>query len=176
MASFNKVILLGNLTRDPEVRYTAGGSAVTEVSLAVNRQWTDRQTNERKEEVTFVEVTLWGRTAEIAGEYLSKGRPCLIEGRLQLDRWEDKETGKNRSKLKVVGDTLQLLGGRSDGDGGSGGGPPASYSQPAPAAPQQQRATPPAESAPPSAPSDSRTPDQAFYDDNPGTQDDDVPF
>lgn len=177
MASFNKVILLGNLTRDPEVRYTAGGSAVTEVSLAVNRQWTDRQTNERKEEVTFVEVTLWGRTAEVAGEYLSKGRPCMIEGRLQLDRWEDKETGKNRSKLKVVGDTLQLLSGRSEGDGGSGGAPASGYSQAAPSAPQQRPAAPAAQAAPaPAPPSDSRTPDQAFYDDNPGTQDDDVPF
>ena len=115
MASFNKVVLVGNLTRDPEVRYTTGGTAVTEVSLAVNRQWTDRSSNERKEETTFVEVTLWGRTAEIAGEYLSKGRPCLIEGRLQLDQWEDKATGKKRSKLKVVGDTLQLLGNRGEG-------------------------------------------------------------
>ena len=115
MASFNKVVLVGNLTRDPEVRYTTGGTAVTEVSLAVNRQWTDRSSNERKEETTFVEVTLWGRTAEIAGEYLSKSRPCLIEGRLQLDQWEDKATGKKRSKLKVVGDTLQLLGSRGEG-------------------------------------------------------------
>ena len=103
MASFNKVILVGNLTRDPEVRYTSGGTAVTDVGLAVNRVWTDRSSNERKEETTFIDVTLWGRTAEIAGEYLSKGRPCLIEGRLQLDQWEDKETGQKRSKLKVVG-------------------------------------------------------------------------
>ena len=152
MASFNKIILMGNLTRDPEVRYTTGGSAVTEISLAVNRQWTDRQTKERKEEVTFVEVTLWGRTAEIAGEYLSKGRPCMIEGRLQLDRWEDKETGKNRSKLKVVGESLQLLGGRSDGDSGG--------SQ----APRQQAGQ-----------QDTRTPDAAFYD-APSTGDGDVPF
>ena len=164
MASFNKVILLGNLTRDPEVRYTAGGSAVTEVSLAVNRQWTDRQTNERKEEVTFVEVTLWGRTAEVAGEYLSKGRPCLIEGRLQLDRWEDKETGKNRSKLKVVGETLQLLSGKGDATGGSSGAPASGYSQQAPSAPRQQSAPPASQPAPPA---DSRTPDQAFYDDSP---------
>lgn len=177
MASFNKVILMGNLTRDPEVRYTAGGSAVTEISMAVNRQWTDRQTNERKEEVTFVEVTLWGRTAEIAGEYLSKGRPCLIEGRLQLDRWEDKETGKNRSKLKVVGESLQLLGGRGDGDGGPGGSQPSSYPQQsapqtaAPAAPAPAAAAPQQ-----NPPTDSRTPDQAFYDDSPGTGDDDVPF
>lgn len=160
MASFNKVILVGNLTRDPEVRYTSGGTAVTEVGLAVNRQWTDRSTNERREETTFVDVTLWGRTAEIAGEYLSKGRPCLIEGRLQLDQWEDKETGQKRSKLKVVGDTLQLLGSR--GDGGGGG-----YSQ-APS-PQQQAQ---AQTAPPS-----RSPDQTFYDDVPAApKDDDVPF
>ena len=115
MASFNKVILVGNVTRDLELRYTAGGTAVTEVSLAINRQWTDRSTNERKEETTFVEVTLWGRTAEVAGGHLSKGRPCMIEGRLQLDQWEDRVTGKKRSKLKVVGDTLQLLGSRGEG-------------------------------------------------------------
>ncbi|MEO2015035.1 MAG: single-stranded DNA-binding protein, partial [Fuerstiella sp.] len=115
MASFNKVILVGNVTRDLELRYTAGGTAVTEVSLAINRQWTDRSTNERKEETTFVEVTLWGRTAEVAAGHLSKGRPCMIEGRLQLDQWENKETGKKRSKLKVVGDQLQLLGSRGDG-------------------------------------------------------------
>ncbi|MCL4104827.1 UNVERIFIED_CONTAM: hypothetical protein GTU68_034266 [Idotea baltica] len=168
---------MGNLTRDPEVRYTAGGSAVTEISMAVNRQWTDRQTNERKEEVTFVEVTLWGRTAEIAGEYLSKGRPCLIEGRLQLDRWEDKESGKNRSKLKVVGESLQLLGGRGDGDGGSAGAQPSSYSQqPAPRAAAPAAQAPAAPAPQQNAPTDSRTPDQSFYDDSPGTGDDDVPF
>ena len=82
MASFNKVILVGNLTRDPEVRYIPSGAAVCDIGLAVNSQWTDRKTNERKEEVTFIDVTLWGRTAEIAGEYLAKGRPVLIEGRL----------------------------------------------------------------------------------------------
>ena len=148
MASFNKVILVGNLTRDPEVRYTTGGTAVTDVSLAVNRQWTDRSSNERKEETTFVEVTLWGRTAEIAGEYLSKGRPCLIEGRLQLDQWEDRETGKKRSKLKVVGDTLQLLGGRGEGGGQSAGSRPAAQ--------DSSQAEPAAESVP------ARAPDQTF--------------
>ncbi|MDG1894464.1 MAG: single-stranded DNA-binding protein [Fuerstiella sp.] len=163
MASFNKVILVGNLTRDPEVRYTTGGTAVTDVSLAVNRQWTDRSSNERKEETTFVEVTLWGRTAEIAGEYLSKGRPCLIEGRLQLDQWEDKETGKKRSKLKVVGDTLQLLGSRGEGGGQSGGSRPAAQSS--------------SPSEPAAASTPSRAPDQAFYDDVPkAPSDDEVPF
>ena len=114
MASFNKVILLGNVTRDPEIRYTPKGTAVTELGIALNRVFTS-DNGERREEVTFVEVTLWGRTAEIAGEYLKKGRPVLIEGRLQLDTWDDKQSGQKRSKLKVVADTLQLIGGRPGG-------------------------------------------------------------
>ncbi|MFM9960099.1 MAG: single-stranded DNA-binding protein [Planctomycetaceae bacterium] len=121
MASFNKVILVGNLTRDPQVRYTPNGLAVTDVGLAVNRSWVDKQTNQKKEEVTFVDVTLWGRTAEIAGEYLTKGKQVLVEGRLQLDTWDDKETGQKRNKLKVVGETMTMLGSRQDGDGGGGG-------------------------------------------------------
>ncbi|HTI52218.1 MAG TPA: single-stranded DNA-binding protein [Planctomycetaceae bacterium] len=122
MASFNKVILLGNLTRDPQVKYTPSGSAVAEIGLAVNRYWFDKQTNSRREETTFVDVTLWGRDAEVAGEYLAKGRPVLIEGRLQLDTWDDKTTGQKRSKLRVVGERMQLLGSRGDGGGGGGGG------------------------------------------------------
>ena len=122
MASFNKVILVGNLTRDPEVRYIPSGTAVCELGLAVNRTWFDKQSNSRKEDTTFVDVTLWGRTAEIAGEYLAKGRSVLIEGRLQLDTWDDKETGKKRSKLKVVGEQMTMLGGRGDSNGGGGGG------------------------------------------------------
>ena len=119
MASFNKVILLGNLTRDPEVRYTPKGTAVTELGMAVNRVYT-AENGEKREETTFVDVTLWGRTAEIAGEYLKKGRPVFIEGRLQLDTWDDKQSGQKRSKLKVVGEGLQLLGGRPGGGGGGG--------------------------------------------------------
>ena|SRR2546423_5315285 len=119
MASFNKVILLGNLTRDPEVRYTPKGTAVTELGMAVNRVYT-AENGEKREETTFVDVTLWGRTAEIAGEYLKKGRPVFIEGRLQLDTWDDKQSGQKRSKLKVVGEGLQLLGGRPSGGGGGG--------------------------------------------------------
>ena len=122
MASFNRVILVGNLTRDPQVRYTPGGTAVAEIGLAVNRQWFDKQSNSRKEEVTFVDVTLWGRTAEIAGEYLGKGRQVLIEGRLQTDSWEDKESGQKRSKLRVVCENMTMLGSRSEGGGSSGGG------------------------------------------------------
>ena len=119
MASFNRVILVGNLTRDPELRYTPGGTAVTDIGLAVN----DRRKNaqgEWVEETTFVDVTLWGRTAEIASEYLGKGAPALIEGRLKLDTWESE--GQKRSKLKVVGEKLQLLGARGAGQGGAGQG------------------------------------------------------
>ena len=122
MASFNKVILVGNLTRDPQVRYTPAGMAVADVGLAVNRTWFDKQANQKKEEVTFVDVTLWGRTAEIAGEYLAKGRQVLIEGRLKLDQWDDKQTGQKRSKLTVVGEEMTMLGSRQEGGSGGGGG------------------------------------------------------
>ena len=121
MASFNKVMLLGNLTRDPEVKYTPKGSAVADIGLAVNRTYTT-DGGEKREETTFVDVTMWGRQAEIAGEYLKKGRPIFVEGRLQLDTWDDKQTGQKRSKLKVVGENLQLLGGRDGAEGGGGGG------------------------------------------------------
>jgi single-strand DNA-binding protein len=120
MASFNKVILLGNVTRDPEVRYTPKGTAVTEIGMALNRVYT-AENGEKRDETTFVDVTLWGRTAEVAGEYLKKGRPVLIEGRLQLDTWDDKQSGQKRSKLKVIGETLQLIGGRPTGGGGGSG-------------------------------------------------------
>ncbi len=122
MSSFNKVILLGNLTRDPQVRYTPGGTAVAEIGLAVNRTWFDQKTNSRRDETTFVDVTLWGRQAEVAGEYLAKGRQVLIEGRLQLDTWEDKESGQKRSKLRVVAENMKMVGGRGEGGGGGGGG------------------------------------------------------
>ena len=116
MASFNRVILVGNLTRDPELRYIPSGTAVSDIGLAVNDrikrgdQWVD--------EVTFVDITLWGRTAEICNEYCSKGSPILIEGRLKLDRWE--KEGQKHSKLKVVGDRLQMLGGRDGAPRGGG--------------------------------------------------------
>jgi single-strand DNA-binding protein len=117
MASFNKVILLGNLTRDPEVRYTPKGSAVCDLGIAVNRVYTP-EGGERREEVTFVDVVLWARLAEIAGEYLRKGRPVFIEGRLQMDSWDDKQTGQKRTKLRVVGESMQLLSGRPGGAAG----------------------------------------------------------
>jgi single-strand DNA-binding protein len=114
MASFNRVILMGNLTRDVELKNLPNGSAVAQIGLAVNRTWFDKASNQKKEEVTFVDVTLWGRDAEVAGEYLSKGKPVLIEGRLTLDTWDDKATGQKRSKLKVTGERVQLLGGKGD--------------------------------------------------------------
>ena len=121
MASFNKVILVGNLTRDPEVRYIPSGTAVCDISLAVNSQWTDRKTNERKEEVTFVEVTLWGRTAEIAGEYLHKGSKVYIEGALRTRKWQDKE-GRDRYTTEIVANEMQMLGGRGQSGAGAGAG------------------------------------------------------
>lgn len=131
MASYNRVILVGNLTRDPELRYIPSGTAVSEIGLAVNdrvkrgEQWVD--------EATFVDVTLWGRTAEIANEYLSKGANVLIEGRLKLDTWE--KDGQKRSKLRVVGEKLQMLGGRTGGNGPASRGGDSS-SHPANAMPQ----------------------------------------
>lgn len=121
MASYNKVMLLGNLTRDPEVKYTPKGSAVADIGLAVNRTYTT-DGGEKREEVTFVDVTMWGRQAEIAGEYLKKGRPLFVEGRLQLDTWDDKQTGQKRSKLRVVCENFQMLGSRDGGEGGGSGG------------------------------------------------------
>jgi single-strand DNA-binding protein len=128
MASFNRVILVGNLTRDPELRYIPSGTAVAEVGLAVN----DRRkaaNGEWVEETTFVDVTLWARTAEIASEYLSKGSPVLIEGRLKYDSWE--KEGKKHSKLRVVGERMQMLGGKSGGPPG-GGNRPARQGAPGP--------------------------------------------
>ena len=134
MASFNKVILLGNLTRDPEVRYTPKGSAVCDIGIAVNRVYTT-DAGERREEVTYVDVVLWARLAEIAGEYLKKGRPVFIEGRLQMDTWDDKQTGQKRSRLRVVGESMQLLGGRSAGAGEVSGETRQTSAPPKPSAP-----------------------------------------
>ncbi len=123
MASYNRVVLVGNLTRDPELRYISSGTAVTELGLAVN----DRRKNQSGEwvdETQFIDITLWARTAEVASEYLSKGSSVLIEGRLKLDRWE--KDGHKHSKLRVVGEKMQMLGGRSGGAASSGGGPSSS--------------------------------------------------
>lgn len=120
MASFNRVILVGNLTRDPELRYIPSGTAVTEIGLAVNDKYKNKQ-GEWVEEVTFIDITLWARQAEIASEYLSKGAPVLIEGRLKLDSWE--KEGKKQYKLRVVGERMQMLSARGQGGQGGGNGP-----------------------------------------------------
>lgn len=119
MANLNKVMLIGNLTRDPEVRYTPKGTAVADIGMAINRNYS-LDDGERREETTFVDITFWGRQAEVLGQYMKKGRPLYVEGRLQLDSWDDKNTGQKRSKLKVVGENFQFLGGRDGGDGGGG--------------------------------------------------------
>jgi len=124
MASHNRVILLGNLTRDVEIRYLQSGMAVADIGLAMNDR-RKNQSGEWIEEATFVEVTLWGRTAEVAGEYLSKGSPVFIEGRLKYDTWE--KDGQKRSKLSVVCERMQLIGGKGGGGGGGGRGPSQNY-------------------------------------------------
>jgi len=154
MASLNKVMLIGNVTRDPEIKYTPKGSAVADLGLAINRTYTN-QGGEKVEETTFIDVELWGRTAEIAGEYAKKGRPIFIEGRLRMDSWEDKQTGQKRNRLKVVAEALQLLGSRTGG-GGFGGGEEGE-SAPPPSRPPQ-RSAPPRQAPPPQV------------------EDDDIPF
>ncbi len=203
MASYNKVMLIGNLTRDPEVRYTPKGSAVCDIGLAVNRQYSS-ESGEKVEEVTFVDVVLWSKLAELAGKYLHKGRPVFIEGRLQMDSWEDKQTGQKRTRLRVVGEQMQFLGspggdragGGGGGDeeggyagggggggsgggysgGGGGGGGGGGYNRP------QQRPAPQRSSSPPQRPQQQR-PAPAQQNDEfgegpitDGMEDDDIPF
>ena len=115
MASFNRVILVGNLTRDPELRYTPKGLAIAKIGLAVNRTWKS-ETGESKEEVTFVDIDAFGKQAETIGQYLKKGRPILVEGRLRLDQWDDKQTGQKRSRLGVVMENFQFLDSGNRGD------------------------------------------------------------
>ena len=162
MASFNKVMLMGNLTRDPEIRYTPKGTALTEIGLAINRRY--QVDNEVKEEVTYVDVTFWGRPAEIIAQYCKKGRGLFVEGRLQYDTWDDKQTGQKRSRIRVVGENFQFVGPREGGAGdGEGGGPSGGYSRP------PQSSAPSASAPSPSGPSSA----PAFT----GEEDDDqIPF
>ena len=120
MPNFNKVMLMGNLTRDPEIKYTPKGTAIAVFALATNRSYT-LESGEKREEVTFVDCEAYARLAEIIGEYCKKGKPIFVEGRLKLDTWDDKTSGQKRSKMKVVVEVMQLIGGR---DGGGGGGVP----------------------------------------------------
>ena len=160
MANLNKVMLIGNLTRDPELRHTPKGTAVAEISLAIKRIWNNEQ-GQKQEDVTFVDVTLWGRQAEVAQQYLTKGSPAYVEGRLQMDTWDDKTTGQKRSKMKVVGEALQLLGSRNaPGAGGNSG----AYSD----RPQQSSSAPQQRSGPPQGASAAPADDYQ--------EDDDIPF
>lgn len=138
MASLNKVMLIGNLTRDPEVRYTPKGSAVADLAIAVNRTY-QTDNGERMEEVTYVDVVVWARLAELAGQYLHKGRAVFVEGRLQMDSWEDKATGQKRSRLRVVAENLQFLDNKAVNAGGPRG-PGDDEGAPPPA--QQRRSYP----------------------------------
>jgi single-strand DNA-binding protein len=155
MASFNKVILAGNLTRDPELRYTPKGTAVAAIGLAINRTWKS-ETGESKEEVTFVDVEAWGRQAEVIAQYMRKGRPLLVEGRLKLDTWEDKNTHQKQSKLRVVLESFSFID-SNRAEGGSGGAE----------APRRQPAgSPSSPSKPPASPEGEGA----------GQEEDDVPF
>lgn len=137
MASLNKVLLMGNVTKDPVLKYTPAGVPVCDLGLAVNRKWNDSKTGEQKEEVVFVDCELWGKSAETTNQYIRKGRLVFVEGRLRFDQWQDKATGAQRSRLKVVGERVQFLG-----------APPAAESQ----AQNPPPATPPAVQAPPRPP------------------------
>lgn len=177
MASLNKVLLIGNLTRDPEIRYTPKGSAVCDLGLAVNRRYTT-ESGERQEEVTFLDVVLWGKQAELAGQYLHKGRSVFIEGRLQMDTWEDKASGQKRSKIKIVCENMQFIdskGGGGGGGGDEGGGGGYSRQQPASRPPMQQRPAQAGGSRPPQR----QQPAQDDFGDGPiteGMEEDDIPF
>ena len=139
MASFNKVILAGNLTRDPEMRYTPKGTAVARIGMAVNRTWKS-ESGENKEEVTFVDVEAWGRQAEVVSQYLKKGRPLLVEGRLKLDQWEDKNTHQKQSKLKVILESFSFLDSNRAGDSAPSEPRPRPAQTAAPATPEPAEA------------------------------------
>ena len=146
MPNFNKVMLMGNITRDIEVKYTPKGTAVTDITLAINRFIPAADGAEKREEVTFVEVTFWGRSAETLKQYLKKGRPLFVEGRLQLDTWDDKQTGQKRSRLRVVGENFQFIDSRTGGGGGgSDSDAPSSHlsEPPAPTTRMQEMASAP---------------------------------
>ncbi len=162
MASVNKVILVGNLGRDPEVRYSPDGAAICNVSIATTSQWKDKTSGEKREETEWHRVVFYNRLAEIAGEYLKKGRSVYIEGRLKTRKWQDKDTGADRFSTDIVADQMQMLGGR-EGEASMGGGG-GDYNQ-APAQPRAQRPAQPRPAAPQASPAA-----------NLADMDDDIPF
>ena len=163
MASVNKVILIGNLGRDPEVRYAPSGSAICNVTIATSRNWKDKTSGERQEETEWHRVVFYDRLAEIAGEYLKKGRPVYVEGRLKTRKWTDKD-GVEKYTTEIVADQMQLLGGREGGGGGGGGADAGGYANEG--APARPAARPAAAAARPPAKS------STGFDD----MDDDIPF
>lgn len=166
MASVNKVILVGNLGRDPEVRYSPDGAAICNVSIATTSTWKDKATGERREETEWHRVVFYNRLAEIAGEYLKKGRSVYVEGRLKTRKWQDKETGQDRYSTDIVADQMQMLGGRDGMDSSMGGGMGDEFSQ---SAPPQRAARPAAAPASRPAPPPPQTANLA-------DMDDDIPF
>ena len=174
MANYNKVLLMGNLTRDPELRYSGGGTggtAIAKFGLATNRQWRN-QAGEPQEETCFVDIVVFGRQAETCNEYLSKGRPVFIEGRLSFSTWEDRESGAKRSRLEVVAERVQFLGSRSDSGGGGGGGYSRGGGEQYDDQPQASRAPAPQQQQPASAPRAAPAPAPASG----GYDFDDIPF
>lgn len=163
MANFNKVILLGNLTRDPQLRYLPSQMPVVDIGMAVNHKF-KTASGEDREEVMFIDCTAFGKQAEIINKYCQKGRPLLIEGRLKLDSWDDKQTGQKRSKHKITIDNFQLLGGRGDAPAGGGGGGGDDYEQRPPSRGGGGRGQ---QSAPPQEPP---------FSDEGQVKDDDIPF
>ncbi|QEI08527.1 single-stranded DNA-binding protein [Pigmentiphaga aceris] len=172
MASVNKVIIVGNLGRDPEVRYTPDGAAICNVSIATTSNWKDKNTGEKKEETEWHRVVFYNRLAEIAGEYLKKGRSVYVEGRLKTRKWQDKDTGADRFSTDIVADQMQMLGGREGGGMGGGGGD-GGYDEMSQAAPQQRSA--PRPSAPRQAPQGRSAPAPSAAP-NFADMDDDIPF
>jgi single-strand DNA-binding protein len=172
MASYNKVILMGNLTRDPQLKYLPSQTAVVDFGVACNRRY-KTQSGEQKEEVTFVDCSAFGRTAEVINQYFTKGKPIFIEGRLRYEQWEDKQGGGKRSRLSVHIDNFQFVGGK-DGPGGGGGGPDSGgYGDEAPpqrSAPRGAPSRPAPSRQPAPEPSDQPFPDEQQF------KDDDIPF
>ncbi len=160
MANLNKVMLIGNLTRDVELRSLPSGNAVAQIGLAINRNWTG-QDGEKREEVTYVDCEAWGKTGEIMAKYLSKGKPVYVEGRLKLDTWDDKESGQKRSKMRVVVENFQFLD-SGNRQGGGGGGDGTVETRPAARNPAPARGNASRQSAP--------------QDDGPSMSPDDIPF
>jgi len=148
MASFNKVILVGNLTRDPELRVTPKGTAICSFGLAVNRDFKDAN-GEKRQEVTFVDVEAWEKRGEVIAKFMTKGRPMLVEGRLKMDEWEDKQTGQKRSKLKVVLESFTFLGSKQDSEGSQADAPDESNQERHTPQPPTPRRTPPPKAAKP---------------------------